>query len=89
MERKFCNTVETKAKLNELLNNIERGQEIIIQRRGKSVAKLVPLSAAGPDDEEQTKIFLSHLRKFHRRIRRRHGFKGQTLEILKELRKES
>ena len=37
---------EAKNKLGQLLDLVERGEEIIITRRGKPVAKLVP---AGPD----------------------------------------
>ena len=35
-------TSEAKNKLNELLDQVESGAEIIITRRGKAVAKLVP-----------------------------------------------
>jgi len=38
-------TFEAKNKLSELLDRVERGEEVMITRRGKPVAKLVP---AGP-----------------------------------------
>ncbi len=38
-------TAEAKAKLSELLDRVEKGEEIVIERYGKPVAKLV---AAGP-----------------------------------------
>lgn len=34
---------EAKNKLSELLDRAEQGEEIVITRRGKAVAKLVPL----------------------------------------------
>ena len=37
---------DAKNKLSELLTKAERGEEIIITRRGRPVAKLVPLSSA-------------------------------------------
>ncbi len=35
---------EAKTKLSELLDRVESGEEIIITRRGRNVAKLVPLA---------------------------------------------
>ena len=34
---------EAKAKLSELIDQVERGEEIVISRYGKAVAKLVPV----------------------------------------------
>ena len=40
---------ETKNKLSALLERVERGEEILITRRGKPIAKLVPATPrAGP-----------------------------------------
>ena len=36
---------EAKNKLSELIDRAERGEETVITRRGKPVAKLVPISA--------------------------------------------
>ena len=36
---------DAKNKLSELLTKAERGEEIVITRRGRPVAKLVPISA--------------------------------------------
>ena len=44
---------EAKNKLSGLLDDVERGQEIVITRRGRAVAKLVP--ARSPIDHEQAK----------------------------------
>jgi prevent-host-death family protein len=35
-------TFEAKNKLSELLDRAERGEEVVITRRGKPIAKLVP-----------------------------------------------
>ena len=37
-------TFEAKNRLSELLDRAERGEEVIITRRGKPVAKLVPVN---------------------------------------------
>ena len=36
---------EAKTRLSELLDRVERGQEVIIARRGRPVARLVPAAA--------------------------------------------
>jgi prevent-host-death family protein len=43
---------EAKTKLSELLDLVERGEEVTITRRGAPVAKLVPVRA----DDEQARI---------------------------------
>lgn len=37
-------TFEAKNKLSELLDRVEKGEEVIITRRGKPTAKLVPVA---------------------------------------------
>jgi prevent-host-death family protein len=39
---------EAKAKLSALLNKVEQGAEVVIARRDRPVAKLVPLSKKRP-----------------------------------------
>ena len=89
MFHKTCNTVEAKAKLNELLNYVGTGHEVVIQRRGKAVARMVAMTGETMGNSDQTKIFLSKLRDFHRRIRRLRSSKSKTVELLRELRQES
>ena len=36
---------EAKSKLSELVDQVERGEEVVISRYGKAVAKLVPVEA--------------------------------------------
>ena len=45
---------EAKNKLSELLERAEHGEEIVITRRGRPVAKLVPLDG-GHDREKHAK----------------------------------
>jgi prevent-host-death family protein len=42
----FVNVAATKAHLSELLTRIEGGEEIVITRRGKPVARLSPMQHA-------------------------------------------
>jgi prevent-host-death family protein len=54
-------TFEAKNKLSALLDQVERGAEILITRRGKAVAKLVP---PGPEfDREKAKRAIEGLLK--------------------------
>lgn len=41
-----CTAAEAKAHLSELLDRVERGEELVITRRGKPVASLSPLRPA-------------------------------------------
>ncbi len=47
-------TFEAKTKLSELLDRVERGEEIVITRRGKVIAKLVPPDVAEPKQKKAT-----------------------------------
>ena len=42
---------EAKTKLGQLLDSVEAGEEVVITRRGKVVARLVPPDALGIDRE--------------------------------------
>lgn len=44
MEKKVVNVHEAKTQLSRLLEQVEAGEEIIIARAGKPVARLVPLA---------------------------------------------
>lgn len=60
---------EAKTRLSELLREVERGASFVIQRRGKTVARLVP-----PAREKQAEVFgqvLIGFRQIRRRIRRK------------------
>ena len=47
---------EAKTHFGQLLQRVERGEEIVITRRGKEVARLVP-AASRPDSEAAMAVF--------------------------------
>jgi len=51
---------DAKNKLSELLDRVEQGEEVVITRRGKRVAKLVP--AEGGRDREKAREAARRLR---------------------------
>jgi len=51
---------EAKNKFSELLDRVERGEEVVITRRGKPVAKIVP--AVGPSRREQSEAAMRRIR---------------------------
>jgi prevent-host-death family protein len=53
---------EAKTKLAELLDRVERGEEIVITRRGKPAARLVPAVTKSTED----KIDLREIRRIAR-----------------------
>lgn len=89
MKSLLCNTVEAKTKLNELLNYIAKGQEVIIKRYGKIVAKIIPATEQSFDHSHQTKNFIGNLKQFHKKIIKNHGQKSDTVALLRGLRQES
>jgi prevent-host-death family protein len=72
-------TFEAKNKLSELLDAVERGEEIEITRRGKPVARLVATSPAF--DESRKQGALRRLRET-RAFLKKEGVKFTTDEIL-------
>ena len=44
----MINVHDAKSNLSELLRRVERGEEIVVARAGKPVAKLVPFTAPAP-----------------------------------------
>jgi prevent-host-death family protein len=46
---KTVGAFEAKTHFSELLDRAERGEEILITKRGKAVARLMPISANGDD----------------------------------------
>jgi prevent-host-death family protein len=49
-------TFEAKNRLSELLDRAERGEEVVITRRGKPVAKLVPIKAGHDRDQAREAV---------------------------------
>ena len=59
---------EAKTRFGELLNRVEKGEEVVITRHGKPVARLAPEGAQRPDDVRRA---VTGLRELQRRIQRR------------------
>ena len=51
---------EAKNKLSALLDEVEQGREVVITRRGRPVAKLVPVTAV--TDRERSKAAMHRIR---------------------------
>jgi prevent-host-death family protein len=59
-------TFEAKTHLSALLEQVERGEEIVITRHGKAVARLVPVGAVSQDRLERTVARLKSFRRGRR-----------------------
>ncbi|HJS26415.1 MAG TPA: type II toxin-antitoxin system Phd/YefM family antitoxin [Actinomycetota bacterium] len=60
--RETVNVHEAKTHLSRLLERVERGEEIVVARAGKPVAKLVPIEGAPgkrPLGRDKGKIWMS------------------------------
>jgi prevent-host-death family protein len=76
---------EAKAHLSELLDRVERGEEIVITRRGRPVARI---TAAGPDhDVAAAKAAAANLLAMRDRLAAE-GVEPFTLDELRALRDE-
>lgn len=87
--RQICNTVQAKANLNKYLDQVSKGEEVIIRRRGRAIAKIIPLFDENFDEHQMTQEFVARLKKFHQRVSRSRGIKSYTIDFLRELREES
>lgn len=74
----IISVADTKAHLSELLARIESGEEIVISRRGKLVARLSPV--------QQPKKAITSLADFRGKLPRQ---KISASEVLQQLREES
>jgi prevent-host-death family protein len=59
---------EAKNKLSELLDRVERGEEVTITRRGKPVAKLVPVTTLTAADIERSRAAMERIRERARKF---------------------
>ena len=72
---KTVRVFEAKIHLSALLERVRRGEEIVITRHGKAVARLVPVGAVSRDRVKDTAARL----KVFRRGRRLGDFSAKTL----------
>ena len=68
---------EAKTHFGKLLDRVSKGEEVVITRHDKPVARLVPEGAQRLDDVRRT---VAGLRELQQRIRRRSKAKLSTLE---------
>ena len=57
---------EAKTHLSELITRAERGEEVIITRHNRPVAKLVPIAASDPQSKRRRQAALKALEAFDR-----------------------
>ena len=77
---------EAKTRFFELLDRVVRGEEIVISRHGKAVARLVPQGRA---KLEHTRQAVARLRAVRSLMSNRRGFKPLSDEEVKESIEES
>ena len=73
---------EAKTKLSELLDAVERGEEVVITRHGQAIARLVPVKTDARREE------LKALSERIKALRDSSGLKDTTLEELMEWKNE-
>jgi prevent-host-death family protein len=59
---------EAKTRFGELLDRVSKGEEVVITRHDKAVARLIPEGAQRPDEVRRS---VEGLRELQQRIRRR------------------
>ena len=59
---KEIGAIEAKTKLSTLLDLVEKGEEVVITRRGKPVARLVPAKSGSEFDIEKARAAAQRIR---------------------------
>ena len=75
---KTVGSYEAKTHLSRLLEEVENGEEVVITRHGKAVARLVPASQRV--DESRLKYVVAELKEF----RKGHSLNGISIKDLIE-----
>ena len=70
---------EAKARFSELIERAERGEEIIVTRQGKAIARIGPPD--GARDESEVEALVQRLRKHREKIRARFGGVSQSVLV--------
>jgi prevent-host-death family protein len=81
---------EAKTHLSELVARAEQGEEVIITRHNRPVAKIVPVQAAAPFDAERRRRALTALRRIGQEIARTQGpvTQDEVVDWVRESREE-
>lgn len=64
---------EAKTRLSEVVSRVEAGEEVVITRHNKPVAKIVPIRSEAPFDVERRRRAVAALRQLGHEIARTHG----------------
>jgi prevent-host-death family protein len=73
--------LEAKTRFGELLDRVARGEEIVITRHDKAVARIVPEGHQSLDDVRRA---VESMRKMRERMAKRKGFKPLTDKEIKD-----
>jgi prevent-host-death family protein len=73
--------LEAKTRFGELLDRVARGEEVVITRHDKPVARMVP---EGQTSLESVRRAVKNIRKLRDEIARRPGFKPLTDQEIKD-----
>lgn len=86
----YCNTVEAKTHLNQLLDEVAKGKIYIVKRRGIPIARIIPTSPAieKAGIATNTQIF-KDISRLHQKIKKTRKLKSKTVQLIRELREES
>lgn len=76
------NLTYARSRLSELLNRVQSGQEVVITRRGKDVARLLPIHQATP----KKPIPLEELAEFRSTMPK---LRRSSADLIREMRDES
>jgi prevent-host-death family protein len=81
---------EAKTHLSELVARAEAGDEVIITRHNKPVAKIVPVADAPQFDVEKRRAAIAQLDALREELRRRHGSMSteEIVALIREGREE-
>jgi prevent-host-death family protein len=64
---------EAKTHLRKLLDEVERGESIVITRRGRRIARIVPDVERRQKEVEEVEAEIADLKALGKEIRRKHG----------------
>lgn len=90
MSKRSIGLFEAKTHLSEVVSRVEAGEEIVITRHNKPVARIVPIRSDAPFDVERRRRAVAALRQLGREIARTHGpLTGEDMaQLVREARDE-
>ena len=83
IDNKHIGAYEAKTHLSDLLDRVERGEELVITRHGKPVARLIP--AQPGHDVAKAKVVVRNLIELREQIRQDMLARGEKLFTLDEI----